>query len=53
MHTWRVGVHFAIGIETMNRLPRAGSDAAVLDIIQEEVEQKWEVSPIFHPKNFC
>lgn len=36
------GVHFAIETETMQRLLAAKSDADLVEIIQEEIEEKWD-----------
>jgi hypothetical protein len=36
------GVHFAITDEDLNALRGAKSDEAIIDIIQEEIEERWE-----------
>lgn len=36
------GVHFAIDNKTYERLLTAGSDEAVIDIVQEEIEEEWD-----------
>jgi hypothetical protein len=35
------GVHFAVEADTVKLLLDAKSDSAVLDIVQEDIEQKW------------
>jgi len=35
------GVHFAVEADTVKLLLDAKSDSAVLDIVQEDIERKW------------
>jgi hypothetical protein len=37
-----LGVHFALTDEEANRLLAAGTDAAVINIVKEEIERRWD-----------